>query len=410
MKFTGERVVPGQVEPDLLNEHLARYHFAGQFVAGRRVLDAACGSGYGAALLARAAQSVAAVDISPEAIAYARSHYAAPQVEFCEGDCLALPLADASIDVAVAFEIVEHLHDAAGFLRELRRVLAPAGLLVLSTPNRLYYTEDRGAVNPFHAREYSYAEMGALIAPVFPHHHILFENHIDGFSISGPGAEIAADLHPPASVLAGAEGLPALAERGRDAYFFIALCSAQPLPPARPLLFVPSTGNVLRERESHIHQLELQLAGALEDRDRARAMFQQMENELNEFRNFFQQREKELDQMLAARTAWAQSLEQDTAQARAAFEKLQEEFSELRQEFDERTAWALKLNEERTQLNEVRIQLAAELDTRTAWALRLDAELKQAVADLQQIYGSLWYRAGKKLRLSPVPPSNQSTP
>ncbi|MSO20680.1 MAG: methyltransferase domain-containing protein [Acidobacteria bacterium] len=403
MKFTGERVVPGQVEADLLNEHLARYHFARQFVKGKRVLDAACGSGYGTAMLAESASSVIGIDISREAVGYARSNYAAAaaagaEIDFSEGDCLALPFTDESLDVVVAFEIVEHLKDATGFLRELRRVLRPGGLLLLSTPNRLYYTEDRGEVNPFHEREYTFAEMDALIAPFFAHRQIIFENHVDGFAISGPGAELSHSATPAATLLtdnsAGAATAGTIAERGRDAYFFIAVCSATPIPPFSPMLFVPSTGNVLRERELHIHKLESQLDGAISDRDLAREQFQRMEQELNDFRAFFTKREAELDQSLAERTAWAQSLEQETGRARDAHARLEEEFTRLRGEFDERTAWALRLN--------------VDVEERTAWARRLDGELGEARTDLQKIYSSRWYRIGKKLGLAPFPPETRS--
>ena len=418
MKFTGERIVPGQVEPDLLNEHLARYHFALQFVKGKRVLDAACGSGYGSAMLAEAAGSVIGIDISGEAIGYARSNYAAAaaagaEIDFSEGDCLALPLNDHSVDVAVAFEIVEHIKDAAGFLRELRRVLRPDGVLILSTPNRLYYTEDRGEVNPFHEREYTFAELDRLIDPFFRHRRIIFENHVDGFVVSGPGAELnAVDAPSPILVTdkkAAAPDARALEARARDAYFFIAVCSALPLPPVSPLLFVPSTGNVLREREAHIAKLEDQVTAAQAARDEAREQFVKVEHELNEFRDFFTKREKELGQMLADRDAWAASLERDVASARDAHAQMESdlrselgkergEFTKLRAEFEERTAWALKLN--------------SEVEERTAWAQRLNqelgearAELTKAQADLHQIYSSTWYRAGKKLGVAPFPPA-----
>lgn len=396
MKFTGERIIPGQVEPDLLNEHLARYHFARQFVRNKRVLDAACGSGYGSAMLAETAGSVIGIDISREAVGYARSNYAAAaaagaEIDFSEGDCLALPLNDHSVDVAVAFEIVEHIRDAAGFLRELRRVLRPDGLLILSTPNRLYYTEDRGEVNPFHEKEYTFAELDALIDPFFRHRRIIFENHVDGFAVAGPGAELNSAESPPATLLTDKGATPSPEARARDAYFFIAVCSALSLPPFSPLLFVPSTGNVLREREAHIAKLEQQVAAAEAARDEARAEFARMERELNAFREHFTHREAEMNRMLAERDAWAASLEKDVAAARAAHEQQVADYSRLRAEFEERTAWALRLN--------------SDVEERTAWAQRLDGELRQTRDDLQMICRSRWYRIGRKLGAAPSLPS-----
>ena len=79
-EFTGERVIPGQVDIDLLNEHMARYAFAARLARGKRALDAGCGAGYGSAELARAALSVVGIDSSPDAIEFARATYPMPNL------------------------------------------------------------------------------------------------------------------------------------------------------------------------------------------------------------------------------------------------------------------------------------------------------------------------------------------
>ena len=99
-EFTGERVIPGQVDADLLNEHLARYAFAARLSRRKQVLDAGCGAGYGSAALARKAASVLGIDRSAAAIAFARAQYPAPNLRFEEADCTALPAADGSIRAA----------------------------------------------------------------------------------------------------------------------------------------------------------------------------------------------------------------------------------------------------------------------------------------------------------------------
>src|SRR5712692_70775 len=98
-EFTGERVIPGQVDADLLNEHMARYLFAAFFSSHKLVIDAGCGAGYGSAELARTAADVLGIDRSAEAVAFARAEYAAANLRFEEADCLALPAADGSIDL-----------------------------------------------------------------------------------------------------------------------------------------------------------------------------------------------------------------------------------------------------------------------------------------------------------------------
>ena len=71
-EFTGERLIPGEVDVDLLNEHMARYAFAARLARGKRVLDAGCGAGYGSAELAQTATSVVGVDVAEEAVEFAR--------------------------------------------------------------------------------------------------------------------------------------------------------------------------------------------------------------------------------------------------------------------------------------------------------------------------------------------------
>jgi len=168
LEFTGERFVPGAAG-EIWYEHWHRYHFAAHFVAGRAVLDVASGAGYGSALLARTAARVVGVDLSEAAAEHARARYASiANLEFHAADCTALPFADASFDAVVSFETIEHIAAQEAFLDEVRRVLRPGGIVVLSCPNKLEYTDKRGVVNAFHVRELYRDELAALVAPRFP--------------------------------------------------------------------------------------------------------------------------------------------------------------------------------------------------------------------------------------------------
>jgi SAM-dependent methyltransferase len=170
LEFTGERFVPG-VAGEIAHEHWHRYAFARRFAASRRVLDVACGEGYGSALLAQAAQHVTGVDISESAIAHARSAYAAlPNLRFETGSAAALPLPDGSVDVAVSFETIEHLPRELQprMLAEIARVLGDEGVLVLSAPNPVEYSQARDYRNPFHEHEPAREELAALLASAFP--------------------------------------------------------------------------------------------------------------------------------------------------------------------------------------------------------------------------------------------------
>src|SRR5690242_8358111 len=133
-EFTGERVIPGLVDADLFNEHLSRYRFAAQFATSEMaVLDAGCGTGYGSAEFK--VRTIAGIDLSPEAVAYAVAHYARPGVFFAAGSCAALPFADAVFDLLVSFEVIEHLPDYRTLLSEACRVLKRGGVFLVSTPN-----------------------------------------------------------------------------------------------------------------------------------------------------------------------------------------------------------------------------------------------------------------------------------
>ena len=146
-----ERIVPDETEPGIVALHLKRYEFALPYCRGATVLDAGCGVGYGTAHLAQVAERVVGVDVSHDAVSYARAHYAGANVEFHVADVLELPFADDSFDVVCSFEIVEHVADAERFVTELARVLKPGGRLVLSTPR----ADDPNVRpdNPFHERK-----------------------------------------------------------------------------------------------------------------------------------------------------------------------------------------------------------------------------------------------------------------
>jgi len=167
LTFTGERFTP-EVRGAIWYEHWHRYAVAGPLARGLRVLDAACGEGYGSALLARSAASVVGVDVDAEAVAHARERYSRANLSFAAGSVAELPLADGSVDLVVSFETIEHLAGQQRMLAEFRRVLAPGGALMLSSPNRPVYNEAGGEANHFHVRELDRAELAALLDPLFP--------------------------------------------------------------------------------------------------------------------------------------------------------------------------------------------------------------------------------------------------
>lgn len=164
LEFTGERMVPEGADTFTFWEHIYRYQFASRFVRNKRVLDVACGEGYGASALSKAnAQSVIGVDISEEAVRHARNKYG---IDARLGNAENLPLASNSIDLIVSFETIEHIADQEAFLKECVRVLVPGGKLIISTPNKDAYGED-GSHNPFHCCELTESEFVGLLSSQF---------------------------------------------------------------------------------------------------------------------------------------------------------------------------------------------------------------------------------------------------
>jgi 2-polyprenyl-3-methyl-5-hydroxy-6-metoxy-1,4-benzoquinol methylase len=162
-KFTGERPGWGEGFEYDYSRHIAAYRFAASHAAGRRVLDAGCGEGFGTRTLAEVASEVLGVDYSPVAVAECRRLWNAPNLRF-EQVNLAEPGDFAeTFDLVLNFQVLEHIDDPLPFLEGLRERLAGGGTLILTTPNRLRTVSE----NPYHVREYTAAELEHLLAKVF---------------------------------------------------------------------------------------------------------------------------------------------------------------------------------------------------------------------------------------------------
>ncbi|MBD8657077.1 glycosyltransferase [Oxalobacteraceae sp. CFBP 13730] len=221
MQFTGERYMPTEAGRIQL-EHYHRYATVMELVSGKTVLDVACGEGYGSAMLADAAVHVTGVDISDEAVEHAARSYQKANLVYRQGSAIALDFADASFDVVVSFETIEHLAEQEDMLREIRRVLRPQGVLVISSPNRPVYSEESGEHNEFHVKELDFGEFDALLKQQFGAIRYLGQRMLMGSVIQlldgQPSAYRAWHLEG-TQMLPGAAGLT-------DAVYFVAVCAA----------------------------------------------------------------------------------------------------------------------------------------------------------------------------------------
>jgi len=176
----GERFLPDRMFGDIELEHRHRYLLAARLTAGMEVLDIACGEGYGSAMLAQTARQVTGVDISPAAVNHAQRKYARDNLRFATGSCAAIPLPDRSVDMVVSFETIEHHTEHEQMLREIRRVLRPNGLLVMSSPDKAEYSDKPGYRNPFHVKELYKEEFRTLLAAHFRHVRLLGQRVMRG--------------------------------------------------------------------------------------------------------------------------------------------------------------------------------------------------------------------------------------
>jgi hypothetical protein len=221
MPFTGERYVP-EVRGQIYYEHVHRYALAFEIGRGLDVLDIASGEGYGAAYLALAARSVVGVDVDAESIRHAAARYTAMNLSFLTGSCTRIPLGSQSIDLVVSFETIEHIEEHEQFLAEIVRVLRPNGQLLISSPNKLVYSDDAHYHNPYHARELYFDEFRDLLQRSFARCRV-YGQRIIATSAIHPlrGVARGARCITPAAEGDDHVGLPALPAPA----YFLALCA-----------------------------------------------------------------------------------------------------------------------------------------------------------------------------------------
>jgi SAM-dependent methyltransferase len=321
--FTGERLTTaagGQVQV----EHYHRYLFARALVAGLDVLDVASGEGYGSALLAQVARSVVGVEYSEATVDCAADNFVRPNLRFVQGDARALPLADGCVDTVVSFETIEHFDRQDAFVREVRRVLRPDGMFIVSTPDRDVYSPAGSAANPFHVHELSRIEFASLLRGTFQHVLVMHQRPLIGSALVG---DAGSSVPPLVFDRRGETHFEACAGLPRAPYV-IAVASDREPPQLPPSLYIDRSDldtaqTRLSELGGRLHEIATELSQERAELSQARVELSRAQVELSRERA-----------ELAHASARAQEATQRADQAELAHRESEQRYEALRRECD----------------------------------------------------------------------------
>jgi hypothetical protein len=295
---------------------------------------------------------------------------------------------------------------------QVKRVLAPGGLFLVSTPNKLYYAESRGdsGDNPFHVHEFEYAEFQAELRKVFPHVGMLLQNHVEGVAFANPASEAFESKVKPLGV------------KAEESHFFLAVCGTEPLPALAGFCWIPGTGNILREREHHIGLLKGEVELKTQWMNRSKEELDARNREFDELLGKFRDVNAELEEQ----NRWAKSVLAESEQMAARIVALQDEMAreqanfsgiaaayqakvaELDEDNRAKTDWAIETERRLTQAIQELAKCVALLNQaeqtvieRTLWAQGLQKDLEETNARLAALRATKLVRAGAKLKLVP---------
>jgi cyclopropane fatty-acyl-phospholipid synthase-like methyltransferase len=257
MKFTGERYHNTPNCAVISYEHWHRYLYATQFVKGKIVLDIASGDGYGTDLMAQTAKTVVGVDISQEAVDFATEHYPKNNLSFRQGSVENIPIDGLKqFDVIVSFETIEHVDAGAQevFLKEVKRLLKDDGIFIVSSPNKLYYSDIPQYKTDFHIKEFYEEEFASFLKKYFNHVTLLGQKictgsnmwRLDSADCSGSFAEY--------QITNDGQRIVATNDK-KESLYLIAVCSEAKTEAADHSLLVDISLSLLSERDKQIATL-----------------------------------------------------------------------------------------------------------------------------------------------------------
>ncbi len=327
LAFTGERFIPHQADPLLALEHYHRYCFASCFAQGKRILDMACGEGYGSAFLSKCANTVVGIDSDQATVDYARKKYSLiPNLTFEIGRCEDGPADQDGFDIVVGFELLEHLEpgDQVRFLENVQRVMKEDGLFILSSPEKNEYAATYQARNVFHKHELTLSELNTFLGHFFKNVHLCAQRVLSlstMWQLGGMG-NAQFRFHQRINLL---QEIPAGGSFSSPLYL-VALCSNGPLP-----------DNAIIESNSFY----LDVSNSDQTKDFSRWALQ-LNAEIQKDGDTIQK----LQQQLQERTAWAIDLDRRIKDLDSRINERNQFIETLQKELDGRSQWALSLRAE----------------------------------------------------------------
>ena len=363
MSFTGERFIPGEGGCQIAYEHLHRYFFALRWAQDGEVLDLACGNGYGAALLARCARHVWALDIDGETITAASDNWRDSRLTFLRGDATQLPFQDSSMDLVVAMETLEHIENQGQLLREIARVCSSTGTVLISTPNKAQYTDARDYINPFHKRELYLEEFADLLKRHFACVEIAGQQIRAGSLISCDPSGAASEIFE--------DGACNPEDASTEPMYYVAVCSQFKLQRQVPphSVYLDSTNGLLREEKHEINRLNEEIRRLGRWTKELEVVVKERDKSLRDLQNVTEAELELRDQSIRnLQNISAQEMEQRDLAIRNLQLELHTEVNDRdkriidllnllhakEKEFDDRGKWALSLQAEVERLSEIR--------------------------------------------------------
>jgi GT2 family glycosyltransferase/ubiquinone/menaquinone biosynthesis C-methylase UbiE len=349
MEFTGERFVP-TLKGEIKYEHLHRYALSMLLAKGKTVLDLASGEGYGSAILAKIAESVVGVDIDPESVTYAKNQYInCDNLKFLVGSCASIPLPNHSIDLVTSFETIEHHNQHEEMMQEIKRVLKENGTLIISSPNRLTYSDEPNYSNPYHIKELYYDELVNLLNRYFRYVKIYGQRLATG-SFIFPLENPQQDKYN--AFTGNIEDLIQKVSCLESPIYFVAICSDQEQQLQLPLdsVYIDAADDLLKVLQNSWQKVQVKL-------EQSQAQLRQTQTELEQSQAQLQQTQTELTQTQAQLQQTQTELEQSQAQLQQTQTELTQTQAQLQQTQTELEHSQTQLQQTQTKLEHSQAQL-----------------------------------------------------